>query len=525
MSVLLHDLLKQAAEQCPGKAVIRYKDKEISYREIHFLSDQLSQCLIYQGILLEDRVGIWIDKSLDAIIAILGALKAGACYVPFDPMAPSERQKYIINDCIIKYIIISSKKLPYLLSILNDIIYLKGVFVIDISRDEYGESNLNIPVFFKDDIFRFVGLSPSQKIVEENLAYILYTSGSTGFPKGIMFTHKASLAFVNWACQCFKVNTSDIVAAVSPLCFDLSIFDIFVTIKSNATLSIVPQGMCAFPKSLMDFIVKEKITILYSVPSTLMQLILCADSNVGEKISGLRLILFAGEVFPIKYLRRLMKMLPNTGFYNLYGPTETNVCMYYFVESLPDDDTVTVPIGIPCAGTEVFAINERGEMIKPCEVGELYVFTPNLMKGYWSDTAKTENVFIKEIFYPDIDKIVYRTGDLVSRDKKGNYIYIGRYDNMIKSRGYRIALEEIERILSMHPNVKEVAVIAIIDEKIGHKLKAVIVPIQSSSLSFKDIVNYCCDKLPQYMVPEIIEFRDHLPRTSRCKVDKASLLD
>lgn len=521
---LLHDLLIRAAEQCPEKTVIRYKDEGISYRYLHLLSDQLSQCLIDKGILLEDRVGIWIDKSIEAITAIFGILKAGACYVPLDPTAPLERQEYIINDCIIKYIIISSKKLPYLLKILVNGIYLKGVFVIDISREEYGECNFNVPVFFKDDILRFEGLFSSQRIVEKNLAYILYTSGSTGFPKGIMFTHKASLAFINWAYQCFKVNKTDTVAAVSPFCFDLSIFDIFVTIKSTANLSIVPQGMCAFPKSLVDFIVREKITILYSVPSILMQFVLCATSSVGKKMSGLRLILFAGEVFPVKYLRRLMKMLPNTEFYNLYGPTETNVCMYYFVKALPDDDKITVPIGIPCAGSEVFAINERNQMIKPYEVGELYVFTPNLMKGYWSDRVKTDSVFIEGIFYSNPDKIFYRTGDLVTLDKEGNYIYVGRYDNMIKSRGYRIALEEIERVLFMHPDVKEVVVMTVVDEKIGRKIKVVIVPIQFNSLTFKDIVNYCSDKLPQYMIPEIIEFRDHLPRTNRYKVDKTKLL-
>jgi acyl-coenzyme A synthetase/AMP-(fatty) acid ligase len=276
--------------------------------------------------------------------------------------------------------------------------------------------------------------------------------------------------------------------------------------------------------NLADFIERQGITTWYSVPSVLTRLVLHGDIGARD-FSCLRRVLFAGEVFPTKYLRQLMAAVPHPSYFNLYGPTETNVCTYYKVGQLPPDGDEIIPIGRACANTEVFAINDRSEPAQVEELGELYVRGPSLMKGYWGSPERTTEALVPNpISSGRWDERVYRTGDLVTRSKAGEYRFVGRRDSMVKSRGYRIELGEIEAALYAHPDVQEAAVIAIPDDEIGSVIHAVIVWRADVSATPAQLQRFCGERIPKYMIPASIELRDTLPKTSTGKVDKPALL-
>jgi acyl-coenzyme A synthetase/AMP-(fatty) acid ligase len=268
------------------------------------------------------------------------------------------------------------------------------------------------------------------------------------------------------------------------------------------------------------FIDREQITVWYSVPSVLTMMTQKGTLAHGS-LPQLRTALFAGEVFPTKYLRRLMSMLPHVRFCNLYGPTETNVCTWYDVLPLPDDQTETIPIGRPIADVEVFAVTEEGKVAETGEVGELHVRGPTVMLGYWGDEERTAKGLLAHPFTPHLQDPVYKTGDLVRQAEDGNYRFLGRRDAQIKSRGYRVELGEVEAALYAHPGVVDCAVLALPDELVTNRLAAVVVT--DPAVDRDELVGLCSEQIPAYMIPETFEFRDALPKTSTGKIDRQLL--
>jgi amino acid adenylation domain-containing protein len=406
---------------------------------------------------------------------------------------------------------------------------LRAVVVADPNRDgqaaggpEPGTATTGEPavVPWEAVLAEPAGALPADLTIETDLAYILYTSGSTGTPKGVMISHRASLTFVDWAAQCTGLGEEDRVCCPAPLHFDLSVFDIFASCRAAACMVVAPENMTVFPSRLAGWIGREQVTVWYSVPSVLTMLAEYGNLRASG-LSRLRAVIFAGEVFPAKHLSRLMAELPGPRYLNWYGPTETNVCTWYEVP--PGAQlTAPVPIGRSCANFDAFAVTADGDrVVKPGQEGELYVRGPGLMSGYWGDAAKTARMLVANPFQSAYAEAAYRTGDLVTLDEAGDFIFVGRRDGMVKTRGYRVELGEVEAALYAHPAVREAVVLPVPDELLGNRLRAVI--SAEGGLTREEVVDHCRRRLPGYMVPDVVEFCRALPRTSTGKIDRAGL--
>jgi acyl-CoA synthetase (AMP-forming)/AMP-acid ligase II len=338
-----------------------------------------------------------------------------------------------------------------------------------------------------------------------------------------MISHQNALTFIHWCGEEFGLRPGDRVSSHAPLHFDLSIFDIFVTIAAGATVYLVPEEYSVFPRQLCRFVRDSRLTVWYSVPSALVQMLLHGDF-AAEPARDLRLVLFAGEAFPVKYLRNLAEAAPNAAFYNLYGPTETNVCTYHRLTSRDLAGQRPVPIGRPCANTEVFIVDGSGNLVTtPGVPGELWVRGSAVAQGYWEDPAKTQAAFVVKSTPSGLPEILYRTGDIALHDEAGNLHLKGRADHMVKSRGYRIELGEIESVLYAHPAIKEAVVVAIPDELITNRLRAAIVLMEGQTTTERDIKRYLSERLPAYMIPDDIRVDSSLPKTSTGKIDRGAV--
>jgi amino acid adenylation domain-containing protein len=518
MAYILQQLLSKSAARFPEKTAVWARGRSVSYRELEERSNQLAHLLRQSGVGKGDRVGLFFPKCVESIISMFAVLKACGVYVPLDPQAPVDRIGYIIGNCGIKVLITQDEK-RRALNVATRESLVRCVIV-----DEAKESSNGAGVVPLSALSEFPSSRPPVvTLTETDLAYILYTSGSTGRPKGVMLTHQNALTFVEWCADKFQITHEDRLSNHAPLHFDLSVFDVYNTIEAGATLYLVTEEIALFPTTLAKFIATHEISVWYSVPSALVLLLLHADLQ-AEKLKHLRTILFAGEVFPMKYLKQLAGLLPAVELDNLYGPTETNVCTYYKVDRERLASMDKLPIGIACENTEVFAVSDEDEIVtKPGETGELYVRGPSVTCGYWGDAEKTKKMVVPNRFQPNFEEKMYRTGDMVTVAEDGNYYFVGRRDSMIKSRGYRIELGEIESALLSHPAVREAAAIAVPDEVVGNRIKAVVAAHVSESIQAAELQQHCGTRIPKYMIPEFIEFRESLPKTSTGKVDRVGL--
>jgi amino acid adenylation domain-containing protein len=527
MEHLLNHLLSNSAARYPAKEAIRIGGQALTYEQLDRATTRMARSLRNAGVQRGDRVGIYMQKSLASVVSIFGILKAGAAYVPLDANAPAKRLAYITRDCDIRVLLTSAAKLKALPEFFSEGTPVQTIVL----TEETTEALTPLPPQVRIIGWAAVCAENDSPInpgtIETDLAYILYTSGSTGMPKGVMISHRTIFTFISWCQDTFRVMPEDRVTSHAPLHFDLSTFDIYVSIQAGATIVLVPETLSTLPVQLADLLQNEQITITYLVPS-ILSLMVNYGNLAKHDLSKLRVILFAGEVFPMKYLRRLVAAVPQAAYYNLYGPTETNVCTYYQVQPedvAPERGEQPVPIGKACENIEVFAVNAAGRLVtEPGEEGELWARGSCVAQGYWGDREKTGKSFVQNPFQPLYHDIAYRTGDIVTMapDRK-NWIYVGRRDHMVKTRGYRVELGEIENVLYRHEDVKEAAVIAIPDDILGNRLRAFVVPAAHSPLTPKQLEDFCVRLLPKYMIPERIEFRETLPKTSSGKIDRTAL--
>jgi L-proline---[L-prolyl-carrier protein] ligase len=512
MTGILHGYFVRAAALYPGgTAVVEPGHGEITYRDLAVLSDRLRDRLHFLGIRGGDRVGIYMRKSIDAVAAIYGILKAGAAYVPVDPGAPPARNAFIMHNCAVKAIVMERRFEEKFRAEHEQL----GALPALILQDGAGGGRALREALDSADAQTRAPATTVAAPAAQDLAYILYTSGSTGKPKGVMLSHENAVSFVDWCSEVFQPSDSDRFSSHAPFHFDLSILDVHVSLKHGATLVIIAEEIGKDPQHLAPLIAEQRISVWYSAPSILA---LLAQFGRLEQYdyTALRHILFAGEVFPVKHLRLLARLLPKPRYFNLYGPTETNVCTFYEVATpIAEERTVPFPIGLTCSHLSCKVVDEREAEVPLGAEGELCVSGRGVMQGYWSLPEQTAGAFLVD----GAGARWYKTGDIVVEAADGNYTYRGRRDRMVKRRGYRVELGEIEAGLYRHPLIKEAAVIAVADEEAGVKVTAHLSCKEPKRPSLIEMKRFCAENLPIYMVPDRFSWHEGLPKTSTDKID------
>lgn len=510
MKYLIQHFLDDSFNQRPDAVVIKQGQKEFTFAEVNRLARQFARQYQQLGLKKGDMIGLLSRVRVEAVAAMIAALRSGIVYVPLNIHAPSRWVGNITRKSGISVLLVDPE-------------YLEKSDELDVYGIQHRICLGDSPEFPDLITFNHVRQGsdaplPETPLMADDLAYILYTSGSTGDPKGILITHRNAFTFIDWMGQEFDVNPSDRVLSRAPLQFDLSVFDIFTTMSAGGCLVIPEMGFSNKPQEILELMRAEKITIIYTVPSAYIGMLTKAD--LYRNLPSLRLLLYAGEPFPTPYLRRVMECLPNTKVSNIYGPTETNIVTYYHLDTPPENDE-PIPIGMPVHDTEAFIVDENLNRLPDGEVGEILIRGGTVFAGYFNDPELTRKRLIQSPFhgYPTL---CCRTGDYGRILPDGNIAYHGRMDNMVKTRGYRVELGEVESAISACAGVEEVAVIPKPHEKYGNSLHAY-VGNKAETLNLDDLKASLEAQIPAYMVPFEFIRKSELPKTATGKIDRVRL--
>ena len=517
MLYLLPQAVDLSAERDPDKAALRCRGKSMSYGELARRSNALARALVGLGVERGDRIGIFARKGIDAAVALYGIMKAGACYVPLDPLSPVTRVHQILESCSMKGIVTEPPKRADVSRLFESVPSL--AFAIGIAPGDdipHAMSWVEVEASAREDS------PPDVGTIEQDLSYILFTSGSTGTPKGIMHTHRSALCWAEVSAKTYGLTEDDRLSNHAPLHFDLSTLDYFAAAVAGATTVIIPEEYTKLPASLSKLMSDERLTVFYSVPLALIQLLLRGALDTRD-LSSLRWVLFGGEPFPTKHLRALMNELPQARFSNVYGPTEVNGCTYFEVPTLLAHSNAPVPIGRPYPNVEALIIDEDETVITDDAIGELLIRAPTMMLGYWGNPELTARSVYERSRFGVCDDRFHRTGDLVQMLSDGNLRFVGRKDRQVKVRGHRVELDEIESVLASHDAVAEAAAYLVAGGDERQTLHATAILKAAAPTTNVDLEKYLRGLLPSYAIPESIEILEAFPRTSTGKIDRREL--
>ncbi|ECK7763333.1 amino acid adenylation domain-containing protein [Campylobacter coli] len=465
--------------------------KEIAYKDFDLFSKKLASEILKtlkNNKPTQAPVLIILPKGIDCLISFFGVALSGNFYTLLDEKSPKERVEKVI-EVLKPKLFITSKDLKF---------------------------NLDLPTLYTQDFESFnidesLIKNAKEKHIDTNLLYVLFTSGSTGIPKGVSIAHKSVIDYAFHFCEAFEVDENEIIANQAPLYVDASLPDILATIKPSATLHLIPNHLFAFPNKILDYLEQEKITMIFWKPTVLIYFIKDQDNLKNYPLKNLNKILIGGEIMPIKQLNIWRKHLPNALFANCYGPTEiTDVCCYYILDREFSENEI-LPIGKAYKNTELLVFDENMNFISPKQIGikgELFVRGTSLSLGYYNDKEKTKQAFIQNPLHDNYLDLLYKTGDIVSYNEFGELLCYGRNDNRIKFMGHRIELGEIESVINSHSKIILCACI--------FKEKIICFYESDEELDFKAFLK---DKLPSYMIPK------HFIKIEKFKLNQNSKID
>ncbi len=503
---LVKDFLERSAERVPGKVALVHERRRLTYGELESLANRLASGLRELGVRHGDRVAVFMDNSVEAVISLFGALKAGAAFLMVNHTTKKDKLEYILNDCAAKVLLAQAPRS----SVVRELSCpcLQSVIVAG------GTGNEGPFIDFDELVSGSSRTRPALPLIDLDLASIMYTSGSTGRPKGVMLSHLNMVSAAHSITTYLQNNEYDVIMDVLPLSFDYGLYQILMGFKIGGT--VVLEKSFAYPYQIIDLMVKEEVTGFPGVP-TLFAILLRLKDMGSADLHALRYITNTAAALPRSHIARLRSLFPNVRIYSMYGLTECKRVSYLPPEEL-DRRPNSVGRGMP--NEEVYIVNEQGERVRPGEVGELVVRGSNVMLGYWNLPEETSRC-LRPGRYPG--ERVFYTGDLFTMDEEGYLYFVARKDDIIKSGGEKVSPREIENLLYAHEAVVEAAVVGVPDEVLGQAVKAYVVVDHGTRVTEKEILKYCAERLESYMIPRQVEIREALPKTSTGKIDKKEL--
>jgi len=520
MRHLLHHLIDEAAERWPDGEALRFKGQSMTYGELLARSNGVARAMVDLGVRRGDRVGLYLPKGFEQIAATHGILKAGASFVPLDPAAPPARVAEMVRDCEPTAIVATGGRAADLVPELNGC-RPKGFLLAD-DGTERGE--LPVPVIDWADATADPGASdPGVRVTELDLCLIAYTSGSTGAPKGVMHNHASFFTATEWFTERWALTAEDRLALHPALHFLMAPYMVWSAPRVGASIVIFGEDETGWGSEFVRLVRGERITVWLGVSPAISQLV-HAGAEPGS-LPSLRVLIFGGAPFPRKDLEDLRQLLPTTQLAQVYGTTETLFISLYPFWELPPDDGQPLSVGPGIELIEPILMRDETTPCEPGEAGEYYVRTPTLMRGYWRLPDLTRKALVPNPLDPDNPDLVYRSGDVLRMAPDGNYTFVGRTDNQIKTRGYRVELEEVERCIAAHPKVRQVAVVALPHPQWVNVLGATVVPEAGQELHAADVKGHVADRLPAYMVPAEVRIVAELPKGSSGKIDRSRIWD
>jgi amino acid adenylation domain-containing protein len=508
----LETFLEESARRFPEKIALVCGQRRLTYGEIETSANRIAHGLIQKGIQRGDRVAVYLDNTAEAVLSLFGILKAGAVFMMINPTTKEDKLSYMLNNSKSAALILPIGKSTLIHGHQGRTPHLRRIFGVGLDPKEGVEEERLSP--FEDLMASdLLETPPSKRSIDIDLAALIYTSGSTGNPKGVMMTHRNMVSAATSISTYLENTSDDIILNVLPLSFDYGLYQVLMACKVGAT--VVLERSFTYPHAVLERILQEKVTGFPIVP-TILAILLQMDLAKYD-FSVLRYITNTGAALPVHHIQKLRKLFPEVKIFSMYGLTECKR-----VSFLPPDqiDTRPASVGKGMPNEEVYIIDETGSRVGSGIVGELVVRGANVMKGYWELPSETEKMLKPG---PLPNESVLHTGDLFRMDEEGYLYFVGRRDDMIKTRGEKVSPKEVENILYGLDGILEAAVIGIPDEILGQAVKASVVLKEGASLSEKEILLHCKRHLEDFMVPKMVEIRDGLPKTSTGKIDKKGL--
>jgi long-chain acyl-CoA synthetase len=513
--VLVHDWLRRSARRLPEKTAIICGQERLTYKTIDERTDRLALALIDAGVKRHDHVVVFLDNSGESVISLFGILKAGAAFVMLDGSVKSHKLSYVLGNSDAKVLITHTSKANVVVGALADKQFECRIIWIGPEKDipeSLKSSSLVWDSIFTNELPCTNHSLP--RCIDLDLAALIYTSGSTGEPKGVMVTHHNMVSVARSVIEYLGNEESDVILNVLPLSFGYGLYQVIMAFMFGGTVVIEKSFVYIYP--LLEIIKREKVTGIPVVPTVLAMLLRLEDLKKFD-FSGVRYITNAGAALPMSHTRRIRETFPHIKIFSMYGLTECKRASFLLPEEL-DNKPDSVGHAIP--NSEVFVVDEGGRRVQPGQEGELVIRGSNVMPGYWKDPQLTEKTF-RPGRYPG-ERILY-SGDYFRTDEQGFLYFIGRKDDMIKSKGERVSAKEVEDVICSMAGVAETAVIGVADDIFGEAIKVFIIRADGAELNDKDVFKYCAANLETFMLPKYVQFVNALPKTPNGKVDKKKL--